>query len=170
MRHADHTPPVNTILICHSMGGIVGVDSFLAMQSDSDPMHARILGIMAYDTPFLGINPPVIQRTVSTQVNTVSSAISSAKEWIPQRFLSKQGAPENPPAQKSKWGLGKLAAVGAGVAAVGALSYFARDSIVDHLQFVSALYKQDSLASRMKQVRAANVGFTVFYTVTRDEA
>ena len=169
MKNSDF-PTVKTILICHSMGGIIAVDSLLSMMDDNDPIHSSILGILAYDTPYFGLNPPVIHRTISTRVNTISSAVDTAREWVPQSlFGSKQVATTtatSAPA-KSRWaGLKTMAAVGAGVAAVGALSYFAKDPVVNHLQFVSVLYKPDELARRMKRLsEIRTVGFAVFYTV-----
>ena len=59
-----------------------------------------------------------------------------------------------------------MAAVGAGFAAVGALSYFAKDPVVNHLQFVGVLYNADDLARRMRRLSGIKeVGFAVFYTV-----
>ena len=69
---------VKTILLSHSMGGIIAVDSLLSMIDDNDPTHSSILGIIAYDTPYFGLNPPVIHRTISTRVNTLSSAVNTA--------------------------------------------------------------------------------------------
>jgi hypothetical protein len=160
---------VKTVLICHSMGGIIAAESLLAMTDDNDPQHANILGILAYDTPYLGLNPPVIHRTISTRVNTVTSAVNTAKEWIPAGLFASKSTQVaiNKAPQKSGWGLAKtVAAVGAGVAAVGALSYYAKDPVVNHLQFVSVLYKPEELSKRMKRLNALQqVGFATFYTV-----
>jgi len=150
------------------MGGIIAADSLLAMVADNDPLHSSILGILAYDTPYLGLNPPVIHRTISTRVQTIMSAINTAREWIPANLLATNSRQLTvaTQAQKKSWGWGsKLAAVSAGVAAVGALSYFAKDPVVNHLQFVSVLYKPDDLAKRMKRLTALETGFVEFYTV-----
>jgi hypothetical protein len=168
MKYTD-IPTVKTLLICHSMGGIVAVDSLLSMIDSNDPIHTSILGILAYDTPYFGLNPPVIQRTISTQVNTISSAVDAAREWVPQSLFSSKSkqATVADRSAKSGWGFGKtIAALGVGVAAVGALSYLAKDPIVNHLQFVSVLYKPDDLARRMRRLsEVKRVGFAVFYTV-----
>jgi pimeloyl-ACP methyl ester carboxylesterase len=158
---------IKTILIGHSMGGIIAADSLLAMADENDPTLSSIIGLLAYDTPYFGLNPPVIQRTITTRANAVSSAVNSAREWVPQGlFASKasQAAVANQPA-KSSWSWGRTAAaVGVGVAAVGALTYFAKDPIVNHLQFVSVLYKSDELSRRMKRLSSVRTGFRVFYT------
>ena len=152
------------------MGGIVAADSLLSMIDNNDPIHSSILGILAYDTPYLGLNPPVIHRTISTRVNTISSAVNTAREWVPQGlFQSSKEVAKSAPTPKSGWGFKTLAAVGAGVAAVGALSYFAKDPVVNHLQFVSVLYKPEELSRRMKRLLGLKtVGFSVFYTVIKD--
>lgn len=168
-------PTVKTILISHSMGGIIAAESLFSMIDNNDPIHSSILGILAFDTPYLGLNPPVLHRTISTRVNTITSAVNSAREWVPQGlFASKQvtttTATKNAPA-KSSWGWGKtIAAAGAGVAAVGALGYFAKDPVVNHLQFVKVLYKPDELARRMRRLaETKDVGFANFYTVMWDK-
>jgi len=162
------TPTVKTILICPSMGGIVAVDSLLSMideQSPSGrPVWPEILGIIAYDTPYLGLNPPVYHRTISTRVNAISSAVNTAREWIPPSLFTSSAVAG--PKQPSKWGLGKTLAAGtAAVAAVGALSYYAKDPVINHLQFVKVLYASEDLATRMRRISNVNVGFAVFYTV-----
>jgi hypothetical protein len=162
---------VKILLIGHSMGGIVAADTVLSMLDDNDPLYTDILGILAYDTPYFGLNPSAIRRNVSSRVNQVSSAVTSAREWIPQSLFAAKPTQENAFAAtptKSNWGrLAKFAVAGvATVAAVGAASYFAKDPIVNHLQFVSALYKSDELATRMRRVYSmSSIGFVVFYTV-----
>src|ERR1700734_881877 len=67
-------PSVRTILIGHSMGGIVAADTLIAITSDT-PIDASTLstesainsfmfpyiqGILAFDTPYLGISPGVV--------------------------------------------------------------------------------------------------------------
>src|SRR5436305_12547422 len=126
-----HISTVKTILLCHSMGGIIGVDTILTMSSDKDLLLPTILGIIAYDTPYFGLNPPVIHRTISTRVNTVSNVYNTAKEWIPASLLTTKSLATTNPGQQSqppskKWGWGKtVAAATAATAALGAMTYFA---------------------------------------------
>ena len=153
------------------MGGMIAVESLFSMIDNDDPLHSSILGILAFDTPYFGLNPPVIHRTVSTRVNAITSAVNTAREWVPQSlFASKQVATTAAAPAKSSWGYAKtIAAVSAGVAAVGALGYFAKDPVVNHLQFVKLLYKPDELARRMKRLaETKGVGFANFYTVIWD--
>ena len=165
-------PTVKAILICHSMGGIIAVESLFSMIDNDDPLHSSILGILAFDTPYFGLNPPVVHRTISTRVNAITSAVNTAREWVPQGlFASKQVTTTAAAPPKSSWGYAKtLAAIGAGVAAAGAVGYFAKDPVVNHLQFVKILYKPDELARRMKRLaETKGVGFANFYTVIWDK-
>lgn len=47
------------------------------------------------------------------------------------------------------------------------MTYFAKDPLVNHLQFVSVLYKPEDLARRMRQLQDLETGFVCFYTVMR---
>ena len=59
VREAESTPKrrVGVVLCGHSMGGIVSLDAALAIRRHTPPGTAawpHILGVLAYDTPFLG--------------------------------------------------------------------------------------------------------------------
>jgi len=95
-------PSVRTILIGHSMGGIVAADTLLAITSEpplpsdtasgnkttsqrtpsppSSPhafMFPYIQGVLAFDTPYLGISPGVVAYGAETHYKTASSAYSA---------------------------------------------------------------------------------------------
>lgn len=98
-------PSVRTILIGHSMGGIVAADALLAITSEqsiqsktaqekqafgsstSSPppsppnfMFPYIQGVLAFDTPYLGISPGVVAHGAESHYKTASSAYSTASE------------------------------------------------------------------------------------------
>lgn len=107
-------PSVRTILVGHSMGGIVAAETLLSITSDApippaaNPppstvahttpfpnspetsfasnsstatfMFPYIQGILAFDTPYLGISPSVIAHGAETHYKTASSAYSALSE------------------------------------------------------------------------------------------
>ena len=91
-------PTVHTVLLGHSMGGIVAAEALLAIAADmpipSSPTASRrpneptspsfifphVIGILAFDTPYLGINPRVIAHGAETHYKTASTAWSAVSE------------------------------------------------------------------------------------------
>lgn len=86
-------PSVHTILIGHSMGGIVAADTILALTSDpaieastshdakQSPelnafMFPYVAGVLAFDTPYFGISPGVVAHGAEDKYNTASSAFT----------------------------------------------------------------------------------------------
>ncbi|KAF2710250.1 hypothetical protein K504DRAFT_405260 [Pleomassaria siparia CBS 279.74] len=100
---ANHTPSptvdpsIRTVLVGHSMGGIVAAESLLSIineqpiqsqqNSDADPttslsdpsllMFPYIQGILAFDTPYLGIAPGVVAHGAEKHWNTANTAYSA---------------------------------------------------------------------------------------------
>lgn len=90
-------PSVRTILVGHSMGGIVAAEALLSIVNEQpihslsnstskstsslpDPsllMFPYIQGILAFDTPYLGIAPGVVAHGAEKHWNTASSAYSA---------------------------------------------------------------------------------------------
>ena len=82
-------PSVRTILIGHSMGGIVAADTILAIIAEqpisgSADTHAfmfpYIQGLLAFDTPYLGIAPSVVAHGAEGHYKTVSTAWGTLSE------------------------------------------------------------------------------------------
>ncbi|GAM33383.1 hypothetical protein TCE0_004r00238 [Talaromyces pinophilus] len=91
-------PSVHVILIGHSMGGIVGAETLLLLaseqpippltasqmrdSSESIPffMFPHIQGLMAFDTPFLGIAPGVVSHGAQEHYRTASTAYNTFNE------------------------------------------------------------------------------------------
>ncbi|KAI9827744.1 MAG: hypothetical protein M1832_004233 [Thelocarpon impressellum] len=80
-------PSVRTILVGHSMGGIVAAETVLAIASE-DPvadgadremqsfMFPYIQGVLAFDTPYLGIAPGVVAHGAEGHYNTATSVVT----------------------------------------------------------------------------------------------
>ncbi|KAF1981582.1 hypothetical protein K402DRAFT_342064 [Aulographum hederae CBS 113979] len=82
-------PSVHTILVGHSMGGIVAAETLIAITQDqpisssgmlddsSSFMFPYVQGILAFDTPYLGISPGVVAHGAEGHWNTASSAYNT---------------------------------------------------------------------------------------------
>lgn len=122
-------PSVRTILIGHSMGGIVAAEALLSITSDApippatSPVSATqasrspetsfssksssnafmfpyIQGILAFDTPYLGISPSVIAHGAETHYKTASTAYSTLAEVA--SVFGYGAASKSPPPSPSK--------------------------------------------------------------------
>ncbi|KAI1908071.1 hypothetical protein LOZ61_005746 [Ophidiomyces ophidiicola] len=81
-------PSVHVILIGHSMGGIVAAEVVCLLASENligssnisasveqnNFMFPHVQGVMAFDTPFLGIAPGTVSYTAENHYNTASTA------------------------------------------------------------------------------------------------
>jgi pimeloyl-ACP methyl ester carboxylesterase len=80
-------PSVHVVLVGHSMGGIVAAETAISIAAErpitasqdlSDPdtafMFPRIHGVLAFDTPYLGIAPGVVAHGAEGSWNKVSGA------------------------------------------------------------------------------------------------
>ena len=204
-------PSVRTILIGHSMGGIVAADTILALTSDtviesshdqSTPakqvlnsfMFPYIQGVLAFDTPYLGISPGVVAHGAEEHYNTASSAltqlsgltgalwggkVATEEEAKDKKSVAALPAPptsSTPASPWAKWGkMAMYAGAGAAVAAGGAAAYMNREQITggwswvgSHLEFVGCLMKGEELKRRLsgmvKLNKELDIGFGNLYT------
>jgi len=192
-------PSVRVVLIGHSMGGIVAADTILALTSDqpiesavaSDEsgvnsfMFPYIQGVLAFDTPYLGISPGVVAHGAEGHYNTASSALTQlsgitgalwggktavdaeSRDKNEKRPVAALPAPPTTDASEpawQRWGKIAMYAGAAGVvAAGGAAAYLKRDQITEgwswvgsHLEFVGCLMKGEELQKRVAGVVKLN--------------
>ena len=203
---ANHTPSpvidpsVHTILVGHSMGGIVAADALLSIMDDepvtgdSKLPFPHIVGILAFDTPYLGLAPSVFAHSAEEKWKTASGAYGTLSSIASGLFAS-QAAVEgtmvttrereeaedehgrkNELSQQSLWGRwGKVAVYGGAAAALAggaAAAYIKRDDISagfgwvsSHLEFVGALMKAEELRVRLDRAAGIEgVGFANLFT------
>ncbi|KAI1738368.1 hypothetical protein F4680DRAFT_450123 [Xylaria scruposa] len=207
-------PSVHTILIGHSMGGIVAAETVIALANDkpiplaegfvdgdgtyesdrrspspeglNNLMFPYVQGVLAFDTPFLGIAPGVVAHGAESHYNTATAALtqlsglstvfwgSDNKDSPPAGSKQPIAALPAPESDKTKpnapkdggWGWGKIAmlagAAGA-VAAGSAAAYMNRDHITtgwswvsSHLEFVGCLARGEELKDRVRTMVRLN--------------
>ncbi|KAK1751857.1 hypothetical protein QBC47DRAFT_391217 [Echria macrotheca] len=200
-------PSVRVLLIGHSMGGIVAAETAIALASEqpihgtTDPsvdddnpagaaqprpstpnslMFPYIQGVLAFDTPFLGVSPGVVAHGAEGHYAAASTAISQLSGltalWGGAKAASSDAnaakaaavqrkpalpAPETKPAESNAggggWGRwGKIAvAVGAvgAVAAGGAAAYMNRDQISQGWNWASSHMEFVSVLGRKEELR-----------------
>ncbi|KAI0181106.1 hypothetical protein GGR52DRAFT_19167 [Hypoxylon sp. FL1284] len=215
-------PSVRTILIGHSMGGIVAAETTIAIASEvpitqqkdeeedaigddkastkvqigepvsmttttkektppptSSLMFPYIQGVLAFDTPFLGISPGVVAHGAEGHYNTASAALTQLSGlsnifWgnYNQAAAAGNATDKKPPPaalpapeeekkkqQQAGWGWGRIAMVAGGAAALaagGAAAYANREQIGtgwawagSHLEFVGCLARGEELRARV---------------------
>lgn len=201
-------PSVHVFLVGHSMGGIVAAETLLLLaaeqpippnptsdaqpvpQADDDPpvvepgtfIFPHVQGVLAFDTPFLGIAPGVVAygteghyRNATTAYNTFTEvaglfgygkndtsaggAAAAAPSREPAKPLPSSDAAATPSWQR--WGRYAMFAGAAGaVAAGGAAALYSQrqnlsagfDWVSSHLAFVGCLARKSELQQRLSQL------------------
>lgn len=178
-------PSVRTILIGHSMGGIVAAETAIGLASEQPiytedgiqkpegdkPFHFNSLmfpyiqGVLAFDTPYLGISPGVVAHTAEGHYQSAQSAAAAITQltglgttfWGAGKAADAANAPVKPsagalpaPPEKSqpqqqqnnqwgKWGkVAMFAGAASAVAAGGAAAWMNRDQITSGWSWVSS--------------------------------
>lgn len=187
-------PSVRTVLVGHSMGGIVAAEMVIGLASEkpiysedgvektespsfNSLMFPYVQGVLALDTPFLGISPGVVAHGAEghfqnaaaavSQLNGLSSALwgspspsnskSKAKEALPPSSQAAATAPGGGSSPWARWGKVAMYAGAAGaVAAGGAAAWANREQLTtgwtwvsSHLEFVGCLARPEQLKKRM---------------------
>ena len=171
------------VVLCgHSMGGLVTLDASLSIHSqasDHQPAWPHICGVLAYDTPYLGVHPNVFKHQLSTyhgyldNVIKVGAMLAPVTGGMASMLASRRASPNV--SHKSRWstaswiGIGTAAAAAIGTAAVAA--YTSSDPVQDtyrwvseHVMFVRHLWDTEALTLRLHSCR---VPYHCFYTQLR---
>lgn len=200
-------PSVRTILIGHSMGGIVAAETAIRLATEkpihnsTDPakdeaasktdvprpptpnslMFPYVQGVLAFDTPFLGISPGVVAHGAESHYNTASAALAQLSGlglWGSTQAAAKAATPAKPPAGvlpassgsggdkdrekspaagKSGWGhWGTIAMVAGAVGAVaagGAAAYYNRDQITEGWSWATSHLEFVGCLARKEELR-----------------
>jgi hypothetical protein len=190
-------PSVRTVLIGHSMGGIVAADTVLGLASErpideadstepalNSAMFPFIQGVLAFDTPYLGISPGVVAHGAEGHYKTATSALTQLSGLTGALWGGTAATEENkekekkevaaalPPASEAnaslpawqRWGKVALyAGAGAALAAGGTAAWLNRDQITEgwtwvgsHLEFVGCLMKGEELRKRVAGMGTLN--------------
>lgn len=147
-----------------------------------------MLGVLTFDTPFLGLNPKMVSNTTEKKLEDarrVYSAVSALRSFgqstttstvvasAPGSGSSAAASAANTAAGGSSWmkwaaGAGGVAAV----AAAAAVAYNKREEIqssynwIDsHLRFVKVLFQPQDLTARLSKMQVITPSFANFYTV-----
>jgi pimeloyl-ACP methyl ester carboxylesterase len=208
-------PGVRVILIGHSMGGIVGAETILSITKDT-PIHMTassssssfsaadksaespsfmfpsVLGLLAFDTPYLGISPGVLAHNAETHIQTAKSAWS-AYNYVSNAFGSGAAGTATVDASRAlpaaaaemdaatvpawqRWGRYAVYAGAAGaLLAGGAAAYANRGQLSEgwgwatsHLEFVGCLAREAQLRERVAGLislhKERGLGYRNLYT------
>ncbi|KAL1661091.1 hypothetical protein GGF50DRAFT_129763 [Schizophyllum commune] len=157
---------VKIVLAGHSMGGILAADTlqeFIQTRPDtSAPLWPKIIAVLAFDTPYLGVHPFVFKNSATKAVEYASTAktLGSAllggfagfgskkptndKPKAPAGLITapdtdKQSNDSNNQSRWAKWAVPALYAVGGAVAAgaVAGGAYWRRDDLNLGLSWVT---------------------------------
>lgn len=80
-------PTTDIVLLSHSMGGILAAEVVLLRDAAAARSRHRILGILSFDTPFLGIHPGVITAGIGSLFRA-SPAASPPSQSTSDSFFS----------------------------------------------------------------------------------
>jgi len=82
-RESTHGHRFRVVLCGHSMGGMVCLDAARAIRSQGRGAWPCVGGVVAYDTPFLGIHPHVFKHQLTTYQQYVDTAVRAGSMWAP---------------------------------------------------------------------------------------
>ncbi|WFD36680.1 hypothetical protein MCUN1_003567 [Malassezia cuniculi] len=161
------------VLVGHSMGGIVAADVALTKGAP------RIVGVLAFDTPYFGVNP----HTFKHQFHAYAQYATAIRKWgsmlaplgggIAAKMATRDET--NPPSNWTKAILVGVGTMAVGLAGAGA-SMYAQKSVVDsytwftdHIAFVGNLWDEKGLYERIENCKKAHIPIHLVYNVLEKE-
>lgn len=159
--------PVWVVMCGHSMGGLVAADVLLQSldaEENGDVSLGKhcLLGVLGYDSPFLGVSPSVFSGQIwkhgRLAYRTAQSLELGSTFELSRRLGSRWGA---------MWG---VTAGVAGILTAGAMAYRLRSNISSgvrwvsaHEEFVKVLFQESDLHTRVQRIARLS-RFHCFYT------
>ncbi|KZV97257.1 hypothetical protein EXIGLDRAFT_764551, partial [Exidia glandulosa HHB12029] len=186
------------VLVGHSMGGLLAADTLIALHKsrvdDTAPLWPNIIACIAFDTPYLGLNPGVFKNQAEQAISYVNTASDIAKSFgffgaaakkmsSPAASTDKLALTAPPSAsatnQSAVAGWAKWApAVAGAIVTAGAAgaAYYRREDIAsswkwgnDHMKYVGNLWDEKALHARLEALARIRdelgVRFRVYFTV-----
>lgn len=171
-----------TIIMGHSMGGLLAADAVIKLQAASLQRH-KVMGLVAFDSPFYGVDHRVISQTARSKASAITDtctegvSLLTAAASVLGPVVSRSSsvttiATRTGSAAAARWAWGA-----AGLAAVSLIggAYAGREHLskgwqfmAGHLEFASALIKQGELRNRVETIRATtDLDFRCFYNEVR---
>ncbi|KAI6003707.1 hypothetical protein EDD15DRAFT_2507260 [Pisolithus albus] len=176
------------IVLCgHSMGGLLAADTLRAFirsrPDEGAPLWPRVIGCIAFDTPYLGLHPFVFKNSatrVAEAADTARTIVSDCALFHGER--SGYIAPAKDSESTSKdtgWARWAPAAytVGGAIAAGAAAgaAYWRREDITsgykwafDHMKYVGNLWDKEAMGKRLDDlvlVEQRGITFKMFYVL-----
>lgn len=181
IKRLNSTGKIMIVLLGHSMGGIVSAETILRFYNNTNNcaeqlLGAKIIGMLAFDTPFYSINQNFVADRAWSGVDQVNREVGrlwnagGAAATVTAATATRAITAGNTGSGGGgkKWGL--LAGV-VGAAALGAAAYMARDKIqttisdaYNELTFISDLTDMNGCDQRVKKLlRVPDIFFKCFY-------
>ncbi|KAF9375458.1 hypothetical protein CPB97_011449 [Podila verticillata] len=85
----DVIPPVYVCFLGHSMGGLVAADAALVL--DALPGKSPVIGILAFDTPYFGLNHTIFTQAAYERVSGIAQKATGAYSLM-SAYLPAAGA------------------------------------------------------------------------------